>query len=142
MDALTLPDRFYVDCAIGVKPFADICASYSIDPTDIDPTDLLFRKRLLQAEQAVEEDGQAFRARCRLVVNETIPKIQLLITDPDVPSSVQLEAFKTLAKLGALEPEKKKEEAVTGPQLSLTIVAPGGEKLINKGSVALLEGGE
>ena len=124
----TLPDRFYIDLAIGAAPFDDICRTYGLDPEDVGAldADAQFTMRLLQAKQSVEDDGSAFKARCRSMVHETIQHVGRIVSDVEAPARDRIEAFKTLAKLGALEP-KEDQTRTTGPALSLTIIAPGGE---------------
>jgi hypothetical protein len=86
-------------------------------------------QRLLQAKQSVEDDGRAFRARCRRVVHDTIPRMQMIINDPEVPASTCVDAFKTLCRMGDLEPRDKAQAgSAGGNHLTLTIIAPGGEK--------------
>ena len=124
-----LPDRFFIDLAIGASPFEDICKLYKIKPETIEPhwDDPFFQHRLALAEQAVADDGSAFRARCRTVVHDSIPRIQQIINDPDVPAQTQLTAFQTLVKYSGMEPTPAQKQIGTGPSLSLTIIGPGGE---------------
>lgn len=130
--AMTLPERFFIDCAIGVRPFDEICLIHSLDPQDLDPEDSEFKRRLKQASQAVEDEGAAFRARCRLIVNDSIPIVERILQNVETPPSVRMDAFKTLAKYGELEPSKDKEAGYSGPHLSLTIIAPNGERMVNE----------
>jgi hypothetical protein len=126
-----LPDRFYLDLAIGTATFSDICGTYGLDPQSVreHQDDPQFQQRLLQAKQSVEDDGRAFRARCRRVVHDTIPRMQMIINDPEVPASTCVDAFKTLAKLGNLEPQPAAQaNGAGGNHLTLTIIAPGGAK--------------
>jgi len=124
----SLPERFFIDLAIGASPLEDIARLYKLTPEDIEPhwDDPTFQHRLALAEQAVEDDGRAFRARCRTVVHESIPRIQQIIHDPDAPAATQLSAFQTLVRYSGMEPEKQ-AQAHHGPSLSLTIIGPGGE---------------
>lgn len=129
-----LPDRLYLDLAIGTATFADICGTYGLDPDQVreHQDDPQFQQRLLQAKQSVEDDGRAFRARCRRVVHDTIPRMQMIINDPEVPASTCVDAFKTLAKLGNLEPQPAQQAGSNGNHLTLTIIAPStaGEKQV------------
>jgi len=124
-----LPERFFIDVAVGAAPMDEVCTLYNIALDDLEPhwDDPRFQFRLAQAKQAVEDDGSAFRARCRTVVHEAIPRIQRIIHDPDVPAQTQLTAFQTLVKYSGMEPTQQTKQAYTGPALSLTIIAPGGE---------------
>ena len=130
IDPTKLPDNFYLAAAIGVQPMEEILAMYEISEEDAEelqanPT---FTQRLLLAKDAVETDGTAFFARCRILAGQTMPAMVNLINDSATPASVQLEAWKTLVKFGRLEPQPKEAIAgPTGPQLTLTIIAPNGE---------------
>jgi hypothetical protein len=123
-----IPERFFIDVAIGTESFDDVCHTYSLDPEAIRAyeQDVLFNQKLLVAKQAVDDDGTAFRARCRKVVHDSLPQMRDVIHDPDMPGNTRIEAFKTLAKLANLEP--KDNSAQTGPALTFTIVAPGGAR--------------
>lgn len=121
------PEAFYIDVAVGVHSFEELCSMHGI-PAHVVETledDPDFKRRLALAKQSVEDDGRAFRARCRTVINNSIGHISRLMRDPDTPASTQLDAFKTLAKFGELEPDKA-APAETGPQLTLNIIAPDG----------------
>jgi hypothetical protein len=134
MNAKQLPDRFYVDLAIGAAPFVDICRTYGLDPDQVSRmnADASFSQRLLQAKQSVEDDGRAFKARCRSVVHATIPRLRQLIENPDTPAAAAISAFNSLVKFSGLEP-REDAPVVGGAQLSLTIIAPGGQRLVRSG---------
>ena len=123
-----LPDQFYIDLAVGIHGFADICQMYDLTTEAVEAIEETpqFKQRFKLAQQAVEDDGRAFRARCRTVVNRSIPHMEHMMLDPDTPSSTQLEAFKALVRYGKLEPEKDQQIGPVGPTFSLTIVAPDG----------------
>jgi len=123
-----LPEKFYVDVAVGVDSYDDLCRMYEVSDADAQQleNDAEFQRRLSIAKQSVEDDGRAFRARCRTVVNNSVAHMQQLLKDPDTPASTQLEAFKALAKFGELEPQTNGQDANTGPQLTLNIIAPDG----------------
>lgn len=125
-----LPDNFYLAAAVGIQSFEDILRMYDIPEEDAGELTAhpVFQQRLLLARDAVETDGTAFFARCRLLAGQTMPSMIDLIQDPATPATVQLEAWKTLVKYGRLEPQPKEQTAgPTGPQLTLTIIAPNGE---------------
>ena len=126
-----LPDRFFLELAIGVQSFETICAIYNLDPETInqyedDPT---FQRGLAIAEQSVEDDGRAFRARCRTVVHDSIQRIQTLIKDPEVPPATQLNAFQTLVKYSGMEPKPQAQQGAAGTTLTLTIIGPNSQRL-------------
>ena len=124
--ATALPESFYIDLAIGLTSFEDLCSAYEVDPDEVreHDRDPLFVRRLMLAKQVVDDDGRAFRARCRSIVNNSVHKLYKIMNDPDVSASTQLDAFKTLARFGDMEPKAAKEAA--GAKISLTIIAPGG----------------
>ena len=128
--ATQLPEPFYLALAIGTQSFEDVCLSFELDPDQIRALDddPLFVSRMAQARAAVEDDGRAFRARCRTIVQATIPRLGEIIRDPDVPASTQVEAFKALVKFGGLEP-KDVVQAGTGATLNFTIIAPDGSRM-------------
>lgn len=122
------PDRLYVDLAIGTLSFDDTCWANGLDPANVQPweSDPDFQHKLLVARQAVDDDGRAFRARCRTIVQDNIMVMDGIIKDDDITASHRIDAFKTLAKFGELEP-KEVAGLHAGPALSLTIIAPGGD---------------
>lgn len=130
MDIRKLPDRLFLDLAIGLDSFEDICDNYNIPESELPSLDEdpLFRRRVRLAKQAVHDDGVAFKARCRTIVADAIATVESIIEDPEAPASVRLEAFKTLVKFGELEPKQDvKSVASMSPGLSLTIIAPNSE---------------
>lgn len=122
-----LPEELFIQLAIGVDTFENICDNFGISAQDaqvleVDPE---FVRRMRIATQSVEDDGRAFRTRCRTAVNGTIHRVMNMIADPNVPATVQLDAFKTLAKFGDLEPVRQQaSQGPTGPQLVLNILPP------------------
>jgi hypothetical protein len=128
----SLPARFYLDMAIGTQSFVDVCLAYSLDADEVKKweQDPVFCQRLAVANQAVIDDGRAFRARCKSLVHDALPHMEQLLRDPATPPSVQLDSFKTLVKFSGMEPEPKSRpvnsEQTFAPTLSLTIVAPEG----------------
>lgn len=129
-DPKDLPDNFYLAAAVGVQSFEDILRMYDIplEAADDLTAHPVFQQRLLLAKDAVETDGTAFFARCRLLAGQTMPAMINLIQDPATPAPVQLEAWRTLVKYGRLEPQPKEQQSgASGPQLTLTIIAPNGE---------------
>ena len=127
-----LPDRFFLDLAIGVNTYEEVCALYEISEEDADELqhEPLFKHKVAVAEQEVTDDGRAFKARCKKLADGLLVHVSRMAQDPDTAPSVQLDAFKTLAKLGELEPvQKAGGNGPSGPVLHLTIVSPSGEKL-------------
>lgn len=126
--AAQLPDRFYLDMAIGTAPFEDICKTYELDPevVRLHADDAVFSHRLLLAKQAVEDDGRAFKARCRVLAHKALPRLAAVVEDTQAPASAQIEAFKLLCKLGQLEPVEN-TQAQAGQGLQFTIIAPNGD---------------
>lgn len=125
-----LPEQFYLDLAVGLLSFEEICDNYELPEEDLDDMveSPIYQRRLRLAIQAVEDDGRAFKARCRTLVTDNLHRVTQIMADPEAPASTRLEAFKTLVKFGELEPVKQEQAQASGPSLSLTIVAPGGER--------------
>lgn len=135
MDIEQIPERFYIDLAVGVLPFADVCMLHNLDPADVEAheNDPIFKQRVGLAEQSVNDDGRAFKARCRSIVNRSVSKMEVLMSDPETPASTRLDAFKTLAKYGELEPEKRDQnQGPSGPQLVFNIYGPDGTPMIEQ----------
>ena len=135
MDIEKIPERFYIDLAVGVQSFADVCTLHNLDPDVVEACedDPIFKQRVGLAEQAVNDDGRAFKARCRSIVNRSVTRMETLMLDPEIPASTRLDAFKTLAKYGELEPDKQdKQQAQTGPQLVFNIYGPDGTPMIEQ----------
>ena len=127
-----LPDTFFIVMAIGVKPMQEVMTLYELTPSDIAnlETDPVFHQRLALARDAVETDGSAFFARCRLLAGETLGNVINLIRDPGTPAATQLEAWKTLVKYGRLEPTPAATGAA-GPSLTFTIITPQGDTVVS-----------
>lgn len=123
-----LPEEFFIDLAVGTNSFLEICDNYDIDEPTANylESQPLFQRRLRIAQQVVEDDGTAFRSRCRVAVANSVHHVVHMMQDTDVPASTQLDAFKTLVKYGGLEPQKEESAAANGPSLVLNIVAPDG----------------
>jgi hypothetical protein len=132
------PEQFYIDLAVGVAPFADICAMYRLDPAAVGAleNDPDFRRLFLSAQQAVDDDGSAFRARCNTLVSQNVAAMGRMIVDPDVPPSTRLEVFRTLAKYANLEPVKEAAAGPPGPSLVFNIYAPDGTPMLGTTLVA------
>lgn len=130
--AESLPDTFFITMAIGVKPMKEVMELYELTPADLTnlDTDPVFHQRLALAKDAVETDGSAFFARCRLLAGETLTHVTTLIRDPGTPAATQLEAWKTLVKYGRLEPSPAAATAA-GPSLTFTIITPQGETVVS-----------
>ena len=124
----SLPEAFFIDLAVGVHSYIEICDNYDIDEQTAlaIENDPVFIRRLRLANQVVEDDGTAFKARCRVAVTNNVDSVMNMMRDPDISASVQLDAFKTLVKYGGLEPAKDLDGASAGPALTLNIVAPDG----------------
>jgi hypothetical protein len=131
IDPKALPDNFYLAAAVGVRPYDDLLTMFEIDQEDAEALQShpVFQQRLLLAKDAVETDGTAFFARCRILAGQTMPAMINLINDTGTPASVQLEAWKSLVKYGRLEPPPPNQQvsSSSGPSLTLTIIAPNGE---------------
>ena len=128
--ATQLPEQFYLAMAIGTQSFDELCLAFELDPDHVRALDgdPMFAARLAQARNAVDDDGRAFRARCRTVVQKAIPRLSAIIHDPEVPASTQVDAFKALVKFGGLEP-KETASSGTGTVLNFTIIAPDGSRM-------------
>jgi hypothetical protein len=134
LPAAQMPDfseQFFIELAIGTSSFDDVCWANGYDPANVRPweTDPAFLRKLAVATSAVEDDGRAFRARCRVVVTSTLTTMQQLIEDAQLPAGARVDAFKTMAKCGELEPTASGAALAPGTGLSLTIVAPNGDRL-------------
>ncbi len=127
------PDQFYIDLAVGVRSFEDICQAYGLRPEEVEhvENDTDFQQRFKLAQQAVDDDGRAFAARCRTVVTRSIPHMEQLMRDPETPASTQLETFKALVKYGKLEPEKSSDQTQTGPQITFNILNADGSPMFS-----------
>lgn len=125
------PPALFIDLAIGASAFDDCCWANGLDPAKVRPWegDPEFEHRMAAARRAVDDDGRAFAARCRVVVQDNVKQMESIIRDTETTASHRIDAFKTLAKLGRLEPSEH-NVAAPGTGLSLTIIAPGGEALV------------
>lgn len=137
--SLTLPPveipefspELYIDLAIGTASFDDVCWANGYDPAVVQPWTQYpqFENNLQIAKRAVEDDGRAFQARCRRVVQDNVMEMEGIIQNREVTANHRIDAFKTLAKLGKLEPQESNGVA-GGAALSLTIIAPGGQEVV------------
>lgn len=127
--AKSLPDNFYLDLAVGARSLEDICTIHGLELDDVraETDSAIFKQRLTIATQVVHDDGRAFRARCRVIVEDSLRHLREMIHHPETPSAVQLEAFKTLMKAGGLE--AKVETQANVPHLTFTILTPDGSRI-------------
>ena len=124
-----IPEQFYIDLAIGAKPTREIYDAYGLEQELVDSKDMVFVQKCRTAKRTVESTDTAFRARCKAIVQDSLPVMRKLILDPDISPAVRTDAFKTMVKYAGLEPQPTAAQNALGVGLSLTIIAPGGQRL-------------
>jgi hypothetical protein len=113
------------DLAIGLDSVDDILERHDLTHPEYNklcanPT---FRRELLMAKKEVSEDGVSFKRKSRMQCELYLLQMDELMNSNSVSPAVKVDIFKTLAKLGDLEPEKKSKAAdvAEGATFSLQI---------------------
>lgn len=81
-----------------------------------------FRRAVNEAAVMIRETGYTFKMKCRGIAEDFLGDLDFSLHDRTVGLSTKLDIFKTLTRLGDLEPAKQKTEAGTNvPTVNIQI---------------------
>jgi hypothetical protein len=110
----TWPPQFTMDLALGVEDLGSILDRYGLVKAQFDHLYALpaFRMELAALRKEVAEKGITFRRKAALQAEMYLAELDNLMADVSgsVAPGVKVDIFKTLAKLGDLEPKESKTD--------------------------------
>jgi hypothetical protein len=114
---------FVFDLAMGIDALDDVLTRHNVtwDEWRKLEHNLSFRRELLLAQKEIAEHGVSFKRKSALQAEEYLFKMDALMHDVTTPASVRVDIFKTLAKLGELEPAKTKSDDSAGSGATFNI---------------------
>ena len=123
---LDVPPQLIAEAAVGIDSLEDICARYHYTPEQTAQlrNDPGFKARVSRMEQDLKKEGVTFRMRAAHAAEDLMADVWQQAKDPKVGLSMKLDALKTLAKLGDLEPKQNAQAAAQGSGFSLVINLP------------------
>lgn len=107
------PATLAVDVALGIDSMDTIFDRYGLQPYewDIIANTPAFKAELVATVRELRESGLSFKRKAAAQAETYLEDMEDLMSDATVPPSVKVDIFKTLARLGELEPK----EAAGGP---------------------------
>lgn len=117
------PPSLPLEVALQTAPFEDILAAYHLTPEQYFQISLnpLYVKAVAAAQEALQEDGAAFKLKAKLQAEEMLKTSWKLVHDNEVASSVRADLIKATVRWAGYEPEKKTQNGVGGGGPSLNI---------------------
>lgn len=138
---LDVPQSLLLEAAVGLDPLDEIAArhGYTQEQTDQLRKDPSFSIRVARVASELKKDGVTFRMRAAHAAEDLIGVIWREAKASTTALPIKIDALKTLAKLGDMEP-KANTQVQTGPGFSITINLPGQSPVqVGKASVETLE---
>lgn len=126
-----VPQMLLMELAIGLDTFDDVCLRYGYTPeqTEALRADKGTAIQVSRMANELKSDGITFRRRAAHAAEDLVGIIWREARMTSTGLTTKLEALKTLAKLGNLEP--KAEAQVSGAGFSITVNLPGGSTTIS-----------
>lgn len=123
---LDVPPQLLAEAAVGVDKLPDICARYGYTPEQAEQlrNDPGFKVRVSRMEQELKKEGVTFRMRAAHAAEDLVRDVWNKATSSEVGLALKIEALKTLAKLGDLEPKQNLTAQNAGAGFSITINLP------------------
>jgi hypothetical protein len=117
------PPQLTMDLALGVDALGDILERCALSESQYELLMLnpAFRGELLMLRKEVAEKGITFKRKAAVQAEMYLNQMDDLILDPNTAPSVKLEIFKTLSKLGGLEPKEEKGDATSVANIQINI---------------------
>jgi hypothetical protein len=117
------PPLLPIDLALGLDDIPVILARHGL--TEKDYTQLAdlpaFRLELMKISKEIRENGLSFARKSAYQAESYLEDLDLLMQNVDTPPSIKLDIFKTLAKMGGLEPKDAKADGNGAPSFNLQI---------------------
>lgn len=115
--------KLVYDLALGLDPLDDVLLRHglSINEYNAVADNPVFRRELVVATKELQENGVPFKRKAAIQAELYLDDMDQLMRDQLTPPSVKTDIFKTMARLGELEPEKKSESSDRGSQFNIQI---------------------
>lgn len=123
---LDVPPQLIAEAAVGVDKLPEICARYGYTPEQAEQlrNDPGFKVRVSRMEAELKKEGVTFRMRAAHAAEDLVRDVWNKATSPEVGLALKIEALKTLAKLGDLEPKQNLNTQAAAAGFSITINLP------------------
>ncbi len=106
------PARFPVELAVGIQSEDELLQKYGVtaDQFSLFKNSLAFRRELAEAQKLVRDGGFTFATKCATIAEDWLPELDGYLHASHIPFAQKIDAFKTMAKLGRLEPKEEKAQ--------------------------------
>lgn len=100
-----------------------LCDLYGITRQQLDDLKLnpAFRRAVAQHKAELAENGVTFRTKAKLQAESYLENLDEIITAPDTPPSVKLNAIQSAVRWGGLEPQKEQSQNVVNNNVRVEI---------------------
>jgi hypothetical protein len=117
---------FVFEIALAVDPIDEILLRHEVEEDEfaVIQQSRVFRRELTEAKKEIAEQGYGFKRKSAIQAELYLKDMDLLMQSTETAASVKVDIFKTLAKMGDLEPEKKvasKDGGAEGSQFNIQI---------------------
>lgn len=125
----TVTTACYVDVAFGIEKPENVLRRYGFNDDDI--RFLLnsdqFRVQVDRCRAELTSSGMMFKAKNAMLADSLMQSIYRQASDPQTPLAMKLEAYRTFAKFGGLEPQPSAQKgAIGGVSISINLSAGTG----------------
>lgn len=123
---LDVPPQLIAEAAVGIDTLEEICERYHYTPEQTAQlrNDAGFKARVSRMEADLRKEGVTFRMRAAHAAEDLMADVWRKAKDPQVGLALKIDALKTLAKLGDLEPKQSIGAVQQGAGFSITINIP------------------
>lgn len=117
------PPALIIDLALELDCTEDILTRYSLVQSDLDKLyrTPAFRRDVGMMQRELRENGVTFSRKAALQAENYLDNMDTLMFTSETPASTKLEIFKTMTKLGKLEPKEDKDDGNQGTQINVQI---------------------
>jgi len=104
------PTRLPIDLAMGVETHEQVLLRHGVSAEDYQQwaMTLAFRRVIAEAAKEVRDNGLTFKRMCAAIAEDFLGEIDAKLHDPELGFVTKMDTFKTVAKLGGLEPKEDK----------------------------------
>ena len=104
------PTRLPIDLAMGVETHEQVLLRHGVSAEDYQQwaMTLAFRRALAGAAKEVRDNGLTFKRLCASIAEDFLGEIDAKLHDPELGFTTKMDTFRTVAKLGGLEPKEDK----------------------------------
>lgn len=122
---LDVPPQLIAEAAVGIDTLEEICERYHYTPAQTEQlrNDPGFKVRVSRMEADLRKEGVTFRMRAAHAAEDLMADVWRRAKDQSTGLALKLDALKTLAKLGDLEPKQSLTPQQAGGY-SITINIP------------------